>query len=358
MKAVLKPDLLMGTTDGVRREQNVLIEGNKITSIAADKSEENDAELIMGGQNRILMPGITAVGTPSLFPFRYRLNNNLISVSDILSTITPTDAHYFALLASYYFAKQGITTIIIDDPFPEQSARAALTVGIRPIPLVSAGCYKREGDLLKEYNLISQKWSSTEGKVMIKVCDPEYFEEANEMSERVFVSYKDPPESEKIILMGDGIKGLQHPKGNLFINTNIDPLGEWITNVKFGISIGVNSKFNVNSEALDLITRVHLEAKKVFLGLTKWPHEIIGIKAGVISAGYLADLILLNVDEPPGYPIDPLSPFDSVLDSIDKHIETVFVSGDPVIDGGTVLNVGEKDFTRAVEKFNEVLEKN
>jgi cytosine/adenosine deaminase-related metal-dependent hydrolase len=356
------PNAYIGVNDG------------KIEAISKRELEEyDDAELIVGGFDRLVSPGfVTTQSFIQLYPFRYRIFSGKTNPNDLISTMTSKDAYYFSLLGAYHLLRSGITTVVVTEPFVEQVARAVKTVGLRPIVSAEIGCNWIKGDWKKNFESLYSKWiSKDESGIVLKLCDEDEAEEAMAISNE----YKLPILVDRnvnlkrinnispytIALGGGSRKDLEKIRKNnlnLAFTPSLEVCKFTLGAYKPSISIDLTPKFDIRNEMGIATSRLLLTAEEAFKAVTDWGYSQLKISGG-ISVGNTTDILIFEVNEPPSYPIDKEAPYESLIYS-SYSLETVIINGEAVLDGGVPLNVGTKDIEEANRKVEEIgkMEKN
>ncbi len=370
MKILLRASLAL-TEDAPLKNVYIGINGEKIEIISREQPEEYDtAELSIGGGNRLVSPGFVSLQTfLSLYPFRYRIFSGKVNVNDLISTFSDKDYYYFSLLASYHLLRTGVTTVVAADPEPEHVARAANAVGLNPLLAVNAGCSWAKGDWKKEFKTLYSRWSTgEENKVLIRLCDEEEAEDAFGISRDYKVpvlversvdlsKFKDIPKS-VIALGGASRKDFEMVK-KAGIQISFTPTYEvckfTLGALKPSISLDISPKYDIRSELSYSTSRLLLTPEEAFKSATKWGYSQLGLNVA-IKVGSIGDVVVFELTEPPSYPLDLDSPYESLVYS-SYNVETSIVKGEVVLDGGVPLNVGTKEVEEAQRRIEEVDEK-
>ncbi len=367
MKVLVKAGLVF-TKDLPLRDVYIGINNEKIEVISKDEPEDyDDAELSIGGLDRLVSPGFISIQTfLSLYPFRYRIFSGKLNANDIVSVMDEKDVYYFSLLAGYHLLKTGITKIITADPKPEHAARALTTIGLKPIIAVSVGCNWGSSDWKREFKALYSRWSTKEeNRVIIKLCDEEDAEEvfgiSNEYKIPVLVDrsvnlsrFKEIPRN-TIALGGGSRKDLEViRKENLGLSFTPSyeickfTLGSYMPSISLDSTPG----YDIRTEMGIATSRLLLTSEEAFRSATIWGYKQVGIEEG-IERGSLTDLIIFEVNEPPSYPLDKESPFESIIYS-SYNLETAIVGGEAILDGGVPLNIEIKDLEEANRRVEEI----
>lgn len=365
MKTLIRAARLM-TPEGEYGNTYITVEGQKITYVGKQKPEDaEEAELILGGDNRVVLPGFMSFCYTSLYPFRFVIFEGRMKPFDIIGSMNSSDAHYFTLMAGYHLLRQGVTTVALYDHFLDSSALALRQLGLRVIPVVSVGCPESAGDWMKQYKNMRGKWDTNEGKVMLKVCDKGLLRDVIEVSEengtKVLVSptvnLEDVDRDVDLIPMGTsnrldfptikkrGMRTIFTPsfEGNLFPLSSLKP----------AISLELTPSYRLTQELSLAVSRLTLLSHEAFKAVTLWPRDMTGVKGGDVRREEIADITVMNFDEPPGFPIGWSSVIDHIVFSGDTAVETILVGGETAVDGGTIFNISNKDFEEALRRFEQ-----
>lgn len=371
VKILIEAGLIVGTSEPIKNAY-IGMESGVISVISNEKPPSfDDAELLLGGKNRIVTPGFIGFEIyPSAYPFRFRLFSKKLTLKDLYSILTNNDIYQFSLISAYHLVKTGITTAIINDKNVDTAARAFLEVGIRPILIVNVGCEPFPADWEKELRLISGKWG-TNG-IALKICD------RNELKEVLDVAaqYNILTLLDKNVLVDDTVinqlKSYNKPIRLVALGSNrrdvdllakqgvgvvIDPNEEItyksLSSLKPAISIGLSPSQDIKQGVSSLVLKSIISPQEAFYSLTQWGYSLAGAKGGYIEVNSPTDLLIFSFEEPPSFPIDYNSPYSTALFAT-YNLETVIIDGEAYVDGGVPLNVGIKDVESAVERLNEI----
>jgi cytosine/adenosine deaminase-related metal-dependent hydrolase len=366
MKAFVRGSLIIGIKNGGTTSGYVGIEGGRITSVTSERPEDYEtAELIVGGENRIVSPAFITTATLSLYPFRYRVYSGKLNLRDLVSVMSANDAYSFSLAASYHLLKNGVVSVVITDPFVEQAARAATVVGLRPILVVPAGCYSMEKDWESTFSVLSNRWSSPGSKVFVRVCDQDLLKDTLELAREsgtkvlaertVELSSLSKEEVKNLIALGGGsrsdIEFVKKMRIPLSFTPSLEVSVFPLSTLHPSIAVDLTPSYNPVIEAGYAVSRLLLTSEDAFFSLTKWGYEQASIDGGVIERSKVADIAVFEYNEPPSFPLDYETPWDDVIFASFDHVETVFEGGEVILDGGVPLNVGEKDLEKALERM-------
>lgn len=370
MKSIIRAGIALGADNPLK---NVYIGVNE-SKIDVVSNEEpagyEDAELNIGGWDRLVSPGFISIHTfITLYPFRYRIFYGKVNANDMLSTITNNDAYHLAILGAYHLLRSGITTVVFSDKYSDSVARAISNVGLKPIIAIPSGCNNSPDDWEREFKSMYSRWSySGSNNVILKVCDhtkaKEVFEIAKEYNVAVLVErtvnlseFKKEDLPKTVIALGGGSRvDLSYVKKNglyLAFTPSFEiskfPLSEY----KPSLSLDLVPSYDIRQEIAFASTRLMLTPEEAFRSVTLWGHKQLGINSGYLGVNADADIAIFEYREPPAFPLDYLSPYESLIFS-GYSIETVFVNGESVLDGGVPLNVGLKDVEEGLKRVEEI----
>ena len=370
MKSIIRAGLALGAEYPLKKVY-VGINNNKIDVISYEEpSGYEDAELDVGGWDRLLAPSFISIHTfLTLYPFRYRIFNGKINANDLLTVISNNDVYHLALLGAYHLLRSGVTTVVFSDKFPDPVARAVTNVGLRPIIAIPTGCANSPDDWEKEFKLMYNRWSHQGyNNVILKVCDQDLVKEVFELAKQYEVAvlvertvdlrlFKREDLPKTVIALGGGSRvDLDFIKSNniyLSFTPSFEVSRFPLSEFKPSISLDLTPMFDIRHEAAYAATRLMLTAEEAFRAITAWGYKQLGINSGSLEINSNADLVIYEYREPPAFPLDFNSPYETLLYS-GYSVETVFVDGESVLDGGVPLNVGLKDVEEGLKRVEEI----
>ncbi|MCY0859082.1 MAG: amidohydrolase [Sulfolobaceae archaeon] len=367
MKILIEAGLIVGTAESVRNAY-LGIDSGIVNVISKEKPPSfEDAELLLGGKNRVVTPGYIGFDIfPSVYPFRFKLFSKKLTLKDIYSTLDNNDIYQFSLISAYHLLKMGITTAVISDKNVDTAARAFMDVGIRPLITINVGCNDFPQDWEKELRTVSSRWGLN--NVVLKVCDQNELKSVLEISSQykiltildnnVTISpelYNELIKNQNIRLAAISTKRndidlLIKSGAGILINPYKDDVQ--VKGAKLGISLGLSPTQDIRQDISSLVLKGYLSARDAFFALTQWGCSIAGVKGGYIEVNSPTDILIYSYEEPPSFPIDYDEPYSTVLFST-YNLETVIIDGEAYLDGGVPLNVGIKDVEKAIERLNE-----
>ncbi|WP_238025424.1 amidohydrolase family protein [Metallosphaera javensis (ex Hofmann et al. 2022)] len=367
MKILIKAGLAYGKTD-VLRNVHLGIEGSRLVAVTREEPEDfEDAELVLGGSDRIVSPGLVSTHTIlSLYPFRYSIVSGRKNPNDLVSSMTQNDVYHLAILGAYHLLRVGVTTAVTADPYPESAARAMIKVGIRPIIAVNVGCSWGPSDWKREFMVLHEKWSGGETRVVLKLCDAEELGEvtavSNELGVPVLIDRsvnltENTPN--RVIALGGGSRGdlsvvKQRGLGLSFL-PSVEVCKFTLGSYSPSIALDLSLRYDPRAELGFAVSRLLLTPEEAFRSATLWGYNQL-LMGYPLEIGSTSDLVVYQVNEPPFYPLDLTSPYETLVFSTGVP-ETVIVGGEPVLDGTVPLNVGSKDVEEVQEIINEFGEK-
>ena len=367
MKTIVRAGIALGAGKPLKRVY-VGLQDSKIDVISHEElTSYEDAELDIGGWDRIISPGFITLHTYlSLYPFRFRIFTAKENANDLISTFSTNDSYYFSLLGAYHLLKQGVTTVGFSGPHLDIMARAVSEVGLRPIIVVPVGCGNSPPDWEKEFRTLFSRWSHKgANNVILKVCDQaqlrDVLELARENEVAVLidntVTITDDLDFNQIIGLGGGSRldlDIIKKKGLKLSFTPSYEVSKFpLSEFKPSVSLDLVPSFDLRQEVSYSATRLLLTVEEAFNSITSWGYSQLKINSGVLNTGYIADLVVFQYSEPPSFPLDFASPYETFLYS-SYSLETVIVNGEPVLDGGVPLNVGLKDVEEGLRRLEEI----
>ncbi|WP_245544551.1 amidohydrolase family protein [Metallosphaera yellowstonensis] len=353
--------------DGPVKGANIGVNESRVEAITKEIPPDfEDAELQIGGKDRIVSPGFVTTHTYlSLYPFRYSLVSGKLNVNDLVSVLTPKDIYSLSLLASYHLLRSGVTAAVTADPSPESAARAMMSVGLKPFLAVGVGCNWGPSDWKREFKVLRERWGGPEGRVLLKICDQQELEEALHVASEARV----PVLLDRLVTLegisqvpnyttalGGGsrqdLEAVKRLGAGLSFLPSMEVCKFTLGSFSPSISLDASLRYDARVELGFAISRLTLTPDEAFKALTSWGYQALGIK-GSLEVGAVPDLVVFQVGEPPSYPLDRSSPYETLIFSTGVP-ETVIVGGEPVLDGGVPLNVGIKDIEEAEEVVQEI----
>ncbi len=168
------------------------------------------------------------------------------------------------------------------------------------------------------------------------------------------------------ILAREGVTVAHNPGSNMKLASGVMPLQKLLN---AGLNVGLGTDGAASNNNLDMLEEMKLaallhkvhnldptvaDAKTVFRMATLNGARALGIKAGVIKEGYLADLAIIDFNKP------HLRPLNSVISHLvysanGNDVETTIVDGKVLMLDGEVLTLDEEKILDKVEKTIEKL---
>ena len=367
MKILAKAGIALGA-DKPLKKVYVGLQDAKIDVVSHDEpSGYEDAELEIGGWDRVISPGFITIHTYlSLYPFRFRIFTAKENANELISLFSTNDSYYFSLLGAYHLLRQGVTTVGFSGPHLDIMARAVAEVGLRPIIVVSAGCNNSPPDWEKEFRSLFNRWSHRgANNVILKVCDQSLLKDVIDLAREyevavlvdTTVTLSEDVNYDQIICLGGGSRldlDVVRKKGYKLAFTPSYEVSKFpLSEFKPSIALDLVPKFDIIHEASYSATRLLLTPQEAYNSITYWGYSQLRMNSGVLSTGYTADLVIFQYSEPPAFPLDFNSPYETLLFS-GYSLETVIVNGEPVLDGGVPLNVGLKHVEEGLRRLEEI----
>ncbi|WP_297519736.1 amidohydrolase family protein [Thermococcus sp.] len=168
------------------------------------------------------------------------------------------------------------------------------------------------------------------------------------------------------ILAREGVTVVHNPGSNMKLASGVMPLQKLLN---AGVNVGLGTDGAASNNNLDMLEEMKLaallhkvhnldptvaDAKTVFRMATLNGARALGIKAGAIKEGYLADLAIIDFNKP------HLRPVNSVISHLvysanGNDVETTIVDGKVLMLDGEVLTLDEEKILDKVEKTIEKL---
>jgi cytosine/adenosine deaminase-related metal-dependent hydrolase len=371
MRLTIAADALVSVR-GVIGDSKLVIDSGKLKGVVRRNEEVEDVELELGGSGRVATPSFVSVHTfLTLYPFRFSVFNGLKNATELYSVMTSNDAYYFALLASYHLARTGVSSVVFSDPYPDTVARAVQEVGLRPYIAVGVGCPESRSDWKNEFNVLFQRWSAKGRRdVMLKLCTDEELDEvfavAREAKTLLVVDRTVPLHELEtkgyirevpILALGGGTRSDASLIKKYGIHVAFTPSFEVskfpLSQYDPAISLDLTPKYDIRHEMSVAVLRLMLKPDEAFKASTVNGCEVLQLDCGTFENGAEADVAVFEFREPPSYPFEPASPYESLVFS-GCSLETLVVKGEPVVDGGVPLNVGLAQVEEATGRVQEV----
>ncbi|ACP34414.1 amidohydrolase [Sulfolobus islandicus Y.G.57.14] len=369
MKVLIKSDLVLGAPKPLR-DVYIGIDEGQIKVISKEQPEDYDyAEYVIGGKNRVVAPGfVTTHSFLYLYPFRYRIFSGKANAFQLMSTLTPNDIYYFSLMGAYHLLKTGVTTVVTSGPNLDMTARAISEVGLRPVLAVGVDCPDSKEDWEREFTTLYNRWSNkNENRVILRLCSNEYSKEVFELSQQYnfpvllerFVSLENiNGKPVNVIGLGGGARkdlDIINQKGFHLASTPSYEVSQFpLSQYKPSISLDLSPTFDIRHEISTTITKLILTPEEALNAMTVWGQlQLKYNDRGVLENGKVADLVVFEVKEPPTFPLDYESPYESIVFNLSTP-ETVLVGGEAVLDGGVPLNIGIKHIEKAIERLEGI----
>ncbi len=158
------------------------------------------------------------------------------------------------------------------------------------------------------------------------------------------------------------VKVSHNPVSNMKIAAGVMRLPEMLKK-KITVSLATDGAASNNSldmfEVMKVCALLHkvtrgdptaVNAATVFEMATQKGAQSLGLKAGVISEGYLADLVLLNIDQPNAVPYHDF--VSNVVYSMQSgNVDTVICNGRVILEGRTFSSIREEEVLEKAEKI-------
>ena len=171
---------------------------------------------------------------------------------------------------------------------------------------------------------------------------------------------------EEIKIMKEKNINVSHnPISNLKLASGIAPIPKLLAegiNITLGTD-GCGSNNNLNLfEEIKVSAILHkgynlnptvIKAEEAFNFATKNGAKALNIKAGEIKEGYLADIVLINLDKPYLYPKENI--LSHLVYAFNGFVDDVIIDGKIVMRDGEILTVDEEKVYEKAEEMYEIL---
>ncbi|MCD6483315.1 MAG: amidohydrolase family protein [Candidatus Aenigmarchaeota archaeon] len=328
--------------------------------------------------------------------------------------LTKKDVYYGSLLALLEMIKSGTTTFVDMYFHEDEVAKAALKSGLRgylAYGMIDFGNKEKAEKEIKEAKRImkyidslkSERINFLFGPHAPYTCSPEFLSEIKHLADKYqkFITIhvaetkdevkmikkkygKTPTHlldsigflSEKVlvahavwlikkdieILAKRNVTVSHNPVSNMKLASGVMKLKELLA-ANVNITLGTDGPASNNTldmfEEMKLAALLHkiatldpstVDAKTVFKMATENAAKFLGIRAGKIKEGYLADLVLINLNKPHLKPLtNPISHL--VYSANGSDVDTVIVNGKVVMENREVLTINEEKILSKIDKI-------
>lgn len=320
--------------------------------IAVDEGEPPDEyqypELLMNGEGRLVIPGMSSgITSVSLYPLRYEVKESLAEVKDYLSILTRTDIYYATMLSAAEMILSGVTTAMISDIYLDSSARAAKDAGLMVTLATPIGCGLEDFGVEREIDLLLSRWHGKVDNVKAAVLT------CGDVSEEL---------EEKAALKG--LRTFTLSSGVVRVNPGTNAEGT----IRFGnglmrwspgegVGIWVRPSYSIIEVLKEIMWRSGSRSLIDVLASAVDTHSMIGWSGvGAIEPGKVANIVMLDTHEPPGWPVPER--LDHVARAViegSARVETVIAGEEILVDAGELLTIGEAVLRKGVERFRDVM---
>lgn len=332
-------------------------------------------------------------------------------------SLTPKESYYAAKLAIYNLLKNGIVGVADMHFNMDSVARAIHETGIMANLSVAIMDTKIKSyeETLKENLDLYKKWNGVDnnritvslGPCGIRFLKPNQFQEISTIAmeenmpihmhlsevqddvkyarekygkrpvevlrdlgllgERTLLAHAVWVSEREIDILAKTLTNIAHcPISNTILLSGIAPLISMLhKKVRVGFGVDVNPEWDILAEARTAMyitnnlygSPPRLKSFEILKMVTGGTAKFPGIeKHGLIKPGYDANIVVLNTEDPEGWPYKG-SYYSTVLFS-KAEVETVIVKGEVLVDGGEVLTISDKDIEKAknilIKKLNEL----
>lgn len=321
--------------------------------VAVDEGEPPEEyqypELLMNGEGRLVIPGMSSgITSVSLYPLRYEGRASLAEVKDYLTVLTRTDIYYATMLAAAEMILSGVTSAMISDIYLDSSARAAKDAGLMVTLAPPIGCGLEDLGVEREVELLLSRWHGKVDNVRVGAllcgdAGEDLRERLALKGLRIFsfggegeVRANPGTRAEAVIRYGGGLAGWSP--------------GE-------GVGIWVRPSYSITEVLKEIVWRSGGWSPIDVLASAVDTHSMIGWSGvGAIEPGKVANIVMLDTHEPPGWPVpDRLDHVVRAVIEGSARVETVIAGEEILVDAGELLTIGEAVLRRSVERFREIM---
>lgn len=404
------------------KQQDVLIEGNRITRISDSITPRGD-ETLIDATGKAIIPGMINTHTHAAMTLLRGYGDDLPLMTWLQDYIWPVedqmtkeDVYIGAKLACLEMIKTGTTCFLDMYMHPLECARAVEETGLRAVlsytlfdqgnPERAALDRKRSAEYLEAFSKLSDRvqfnlgphaiytvsaeqlqfchrfaqehdlsihlhLSETKGEVeecvrLHGTTPVRYLERIGILSPRLILAHVIWVDDEELDLLAKyNVKVVHNPASNMKLASGYAFRYEEMKNR--GISVGVGTDGCSSSNNLDMFTAMRLasylgkvwrfdstavNAPDIYASATKIGADILGIDAGVIAEGKLADLCLIDLQRPEMVPVHDLTS-NLVYSASGSFVDTTIVDGRILMQGGKVE--GEEEIIANARRVAERL---
>lgn len=387
------------------KQQDVLIEGNRIARIS-DRITPRGDETLIDATGKAIIPGMINTHTHAAMTLLRGYGDDLPLMTWLQDYIWPVedqmtkeDVYIGAKLACLEMIKTGTTCFLDMYMHPLQCARAVEETGLRAVlsytlfdqgnPERAALDRKRSAEYLEAFSKLSDRvqfnlgphaiytvsaeqlqfchrfaqehdlsihlhLSETKGEVeecvrLHGTTPVRYLERIGILSPRLILAHVIWVDDEELDLLAKyNVKVVHNPASNMKLASGYAFRYEEMKNR--GISVGVGTDGCSSSNNLDMFAAMRLasylgkvwrfdstavNAPDIYASATKIGADILGIDAGVIAEGKLADLCLIDLQRPEMVPVHDLTS-NLVYSASGSFVDTTIVDGRILMQGGKV----------------------
>lgn len=387
------------------KQQDVLIEGNRIARISDSITPRGD-ETLIDATGKAIIPGMINTHTHAAMTLLRGYGDDLPLMTWLQDYIWPVedqmtkeDVYIGAKLACLEMIKTGTTCFLDMYMHPLECARAVEETGLRAVlsytlfdqgnPERAALDRKRSAEYLEAFSKLSDRvqfnlgphaiytvsaeqlqfchrfaqehglsihlhLSETKGEVeecvrLHGTTPVRYLERIGILSPRLILAHVIWVDDEELDLLAKyNVKVVHNPASNMKLASGYAFRYEEMKNR--GISVGVGTDGCSSSNNLDMFAAMRLasylgkvwrfdstavNAPDIYASATKIGADILGIDAGVIAEGKLADLCLIDLQRPEMVPVHDLTS-NLVYSASGSFVDTTIVDGRILMQGGKV----------------------
>lgn len=414
MSILLKNGKVLLGEDHKLKKKDIFIKDNRIDEISENIMRSADS--VISCEDRLIIPGfVNSHNHASMAVFRgfgdgLDLDDWLGKIYPIEQSLSREEIKTAAFLAMIEMIKSGITTFA-DMYFKEDAvAEAVSDIGMRAI--LAPGISDRGENSDSEINRANEVLKSIKslnndrinfmyGPHTTYTCSKKFLERINDLSidnnvkihihvaetesgiektkdrhgmgpiklldeigilsDRLVAVHGVWLDNEAIdLLKGSGANFVYNPSSNAKLKSGIAPIEK--ISQKVNVALGTDGA--ASNDSMDMFEEMkigaliqrsqgrNLKAEKLFKMATINGSNAFGIDSGVIKEGFLADLSIINLDDPNLSPLnDPI--VNLVFSGHGSNVESVIIDGELVMLDGEIIGI---DRAKIVEKVNKIAE--
>lgn len=401
---------------------DIFIGEGKILSVGK-KPENFTADKTVDGGGKLAVPGLINCHTHSYMSLFRNIADDLSFEDWLFGNIMPRedrltaeDGYWGAMLSCAEMIKSGATCFMDMHMFPQMTAKAADTLGMRAVMTRGlTGSSRKDKDGIRRVNEHFEEMEAFKdnsrisfkmGAHAIYTCGGDYLEwlieKASETGQEFHIHLSETvnevdncqkehgcspveylngmgffdirtcaahcvhlSERDMDILAEKNVSVIHNPKSNLKLANGTAPVSRMLEK---GINICLGTDSQASNNSLNMFSEMNYAAllqkgatavptvcpaKQVFDFATVNGAKALGIPdIGEIKAGYRADIVMLDLDRPQFYPRNDLTAA-LVYSANGSEVDAVLIDGEIVLENGRLTKFDEEEIYRKAQEIGE-----